>query len=158
MDFQTPKNYCDYMTSLVYGNPKTILEPTPGQGNLVNSLATRFPHANITAPLDFYRVQGRFDVIVGNPPFTPMKVGYDILFRCMEMSDQIVMLMPWLTLINSKARTQRIMDYGLFSLHHLPRDVFPGSRVQCLILHLIRGNDRQYFTYKDLGTTQNEAI
>lgn len=71
-----------------------------------------------------------------NPPFTPMKTGYEILYRCMEMSNNIIALMPWLTLINSEKRTAKIFEYGLISVTHLPRNVFPGSRVQTCILQM----------------------
>ena len=71
-----------------------------------------------------------------NPPFTPMKKGYEILYKCMEMSDNIVALMPWLTLINGEKRTSDIMNFGLVSITHLPRTIFKGSRVQTCIIFL----------------------
>lgn len=37
-DFQTPVNVCDYMVSLLPGGVRSVLEPTPGTGNLVKSL------------------------------------------------------------------------------------------------------------------------
>jgi type I restriction-modification system DNA methylase subunit len=84
-------------------------------------------------------VSGRFDAVVMNPPFTPMERGYRILYAVMEMSNVVIALMPWLTLINSKRRTKDIETFGLKEVIHLPRDVFPGSRVQTCILNMQKG-------------------
>ena len=55
--FQTPTWVCDIMSSLVEGNPKRILEPTPGQGNLVNSLRRHYPTADIVLGHDILTLQ-----------------------------------------------------------------------------------------------------
>lgn len=115
-----------------------ILEPTKGIGNLVKALKHK---GNVIAPDgDFFEMkERRFDWIVMNPPFTPMKTGYKILYKCMGMSDNIVALMPWLTLINGEKRTRDIINFGLVSITHLPRTTFKGSRVQTCILHMKKG-------------------
>jgi hypothetical protein len=132
--FQTPDWCCHTMVSMVPPWVHTVLEPTPGDGNLVRALQKR--KFNVTAPSEFWSVTGTFDAIVMNPPFTPMSEGYRILDACMDMSDVIVALMPWLTIINSERRTARLMRFGLKEVRHLPRYTFEGSRVQCCILHL----------------------
>ena len=134
-DFQTPLWVCAYMASLLPDNVVRVLEPTPGQGNLVNALEG----FDVTAPVDFYKIHGFYDAVVMNPPFTPMKKGYEILLKCMGMTDIVIALMPWLSLINSEKRTNIIMEYGLKSVTHLPRHVFNGARVQCCILELKSG-------------------
>ena len=143
--FQTPNEVCFYMSTFLPQNAGSILEPTKGIGNLVKVLESK---GSVTAPdVDFLKFpKQRFDWIVMNPPFTPMKKGYDILYKCMEMSDNIVALMPWLTLINGEKRTKDIMDFGLVSITHLPRTIFKGSRVQTCIMYLQRGyNDKIEF-------------
>lgn len=132
--FQTPENTCNYMVSLLPSGVKTVLEPTPGEGNLLRALAVY----DVTAPVDFWKISGTWDAIVMNPPFTPMDTGYKILFRCMDMADIVIALMPWLTLINSERRTKRIIEYGLKSVTHLPRNTFKGSRVQTCVLEMVR--------------------
>ena len=139
MHFQTPPNICNYMVNMLPDGIQTVLEPTPGEGNLVKALS----NYTVTAPSNFWAVHGTYDAIVMNPPFTPMNLGYKILFSCMEMSDNVIALMPWLTLINSERRTKYLMDYGLKSVTHLPRSTFKGSRVQTCILELKRGWDEQ---------------
>jgi hypothetical protein len=124
------------MASLLPCWVKTVLEPTKGQGNLVSVLGKY----NVTAPDDFFLMPvGEFDAVVMNPPFTPMKKGYDILYSCMGMADVIIALMPWLSIINSSKRTNDLQIFGLKSVTHLPRKVFYGSRVQTCILELNRG-------------------
>jgi type I restriction-modification system DNA methylase subunit len=134
-DFQTPSYVCQFMVSLLPANVSIILEPTPGKGNLVRALAGY----RVTAPANFWMVSGRFDAVIMNPPFTPMEQGYRILYAVMEMSDVVIALMPWLTLINSKRRTKDIKTFGLKDVIHLPRDVFSGSRVQTCILNMRKG-------------------
>ena len=137
MDFQTPDWCCKDMADMVPSGCRSVLEPTPGEGNLVGAL--RELSLEVTAPKEFWEVDGRFDCIVMNPPFTPMSEGYKILYRCMEMSDVIIALMPWLSLINSERRTSAIADFGLVKVIHLPRRTFYGSRVQCCIMHMSKG-------------------
>ena len=137
-DFQTPIWCCQYMKSLVPEGVKEILEPTPGSGNLVNVLKHDY---SVVSPIDFWHIntRKRFDCIVMNPPFSPMRLGYKILYRCMDMSDNIIALLPWLTIINSEQRTKDIFGFGLRSVTHLPRKTFPGTRVQTCILQMQRG-------------------
>lgn len=138
INFQTPAWCVEYMISLIPKNVTTILEPTPGLGNIVKKLEKQY---TVTAPLDFWKIDGKFDAIVMNPPFSPMKTGYEILYKCMEMSDQIIVLLPWLSIINSNKRTKDVLDFGLRSITHLPRNTFPGARVQCCILEMSKGFD-----------------
>jgi len=134
-NFQTEKWVCDIMVGLLPDDVTTILEPTPGEGNLVRALNGY----QVAAPQEFWNVSGRFDAVVMNPPFTPMEQDYRILYAVMEMSDIIIALMPWLTLINSEKRTRDIKAFGLKSISHLPRSAFAGARVQTCILEMVKG-------------------
>lgn len=141
INFQTPPQYAKFMVSLLNKRDvKTALDPHPGAGNLVATIDDRFGYHY--DPRWFYEtptVPFQIDAIVMNPPFTPMKLGYENLFRAMELTDNIIALMPWLTIINSERRTKRILDYGLKEIYHLPRRAFKGSRVQTCILYMERG-------------------
>lgn len=139
-DFQTPEWGCKYMVDLLnHENIKKILEPTKGQGNIVKEIEKR-KCFEVIAPEDFFDFQhGRYDAVVMNPPFTPMKMGYEILYKCMDLADVVIALMPWLTIINSSKRTRDIMDFGLVSITHLPRNAFKGSRVQTCVLNMNKG-------------------
>lgn len=138
MDFQTPPEICQFMASFLPEHAGKILEPTPGTGNLVKVLKSK---GEVFASPDFFELddQEKFDWIVMNPPFTPMKLSYKILYRCMSMSPNLIALMPWLTIINSEKRTKDIMEFGLKSITHLPRSIFKGSRVQTCILQMKQG-------------------
>ena len=134
-NFQTLPHIFTYMASFV-ANGAYILEPTKGIGNLVKALELK---GTVYAPRDFFSMpHQRFDWIVANPPFSPMQQGYDILYQCMEMSDHLIFLLPWLSLINSSKRTQAIKKFGLKSVTHLPRNAFQGSRVQTCILEMAK--------------------
>lgn len=136
-NFQTPENVCEYMASFLWGNTGLILEPTAGKGKLVKALEQ---YGKVIVPNDFNKmVKSQFEWIVMNPPFSPMKQGYDILYKCMDMTDNIIALMPYLVIINGEKRTKDIMEWGLKSITHLPRSTFKGSRVQTCILQMKRG-------------------
>jgi hypothetical protein len=139
LDFQTPCNVADYMASLVETGNK-ILEPTPGKGNLINALKNKGCIVYYPGN-DFWDMEHEiiYDSVVMNPPFSPMTTAYKFLYRSMELSNHIVALMPWLTIINGERRTNDIMNYGLCSITHLPRNIFKGSRIQCCILDMKKG-------------------
>ncbi len=140
-NFQTPQHICEYMSSFLPTDSGLILEPTPGKGNLVRVLENK---GTVIAPLNFSDVKGqKFNWVVMNPPFTPMKKGYEILYECMEMTDNIIALMPYLTIINGEKRTKDIMEWGLKSITHLPRSTFKGSRVQTCILEMKKGYKKE---------------
>ena len=97
-NFQTPIWIVKYMISLIPSNCKTILEPTPGDGNIVKQLNGNY---EITAPEDFFLLEHKkFDAVVMNPPFSSkyanienapkginiqgMRLGYYILYKCMD--------------------------------------------------------------------------
>lgn len=133
-NFQTPDYVCELMVSLLdCPAGSRVLEPTPGQGNLVSELEKK--KFDVIAPPNFDMLPSgsRFDAICANPPFTPMALGYDIMEKCMNMTDHMVMLLPWFLIINSARRFQYMLDFGMVSIHNLPRSVFPNSRIQCFV-------------------------
>ena len=153
-DFQTPPIIAEYMASLIPEKCRSILEPTPGQGNIINALNGKY---NITAPKDFFLLdfKSRFDCVIMNPPFSSkyanmdnapghtqtqgMRIGYYILYKCMEMSDNIIALMPWFTISDSDRRINYIMSFGCKRIHALPRKTFKYTRIQTIVLQLEKG-------------------
>lgn len=150
--FQTPPEVCRYMASLIPFGVKTILEPTPGMGNLVKAL----DGYQVTAPDDYFLLdrKSRFDCIVMNPPFSSrsallnhapkrgwegMKFGHNLLMECMQRSENIIALMPWFTISDSDIRLRYIIDFGLKSLTALPRKTFSYARIQTCIIELQKG-------------------
>lgn len=153
-DFQTPEWLCDFMASAVHGYPNKILEPTPGNGNLIRAIKKKHPNAHILTPEgDFMKMDiCNVDFVIANPPFTPMTLGYDMLDRFFEFSGNVIALMPWLTVINSEKRLDRLKSYGLREIIHLPRSVFSGSWVQTCILMFTKGysGDILFHDIKDI--------
>ena len=155
-NFQTPPSVCEYMAGLVPEHVKTILEPTPGLGNLVKALETKSRYQIMTAD-DFFLFDTtqKFDCIVMNPPFSSksahmehapdnsevvgMKLGYYILKQCMQMSDHVIALMPWYTISDSDVRMRYLRDFGIKSLTPLPRKTFQYARIQTVIIELQKG-------------------
>lgn len=137
-DFQTPVPVANYMASLIPNDCGTILEPTPGIGNLVRAVEGK---GKIVAPDRFEDILegSRYDWAIMNPPFTPMAEGYRYLTSVMAMSDNIIALLPWFILINSERRVENIRGFGLVSVTHLPRKTFPGCRIQCCVLEMRKG-------------------
>lgn len=155
--FQTPHFVCEYMVSLLPIGIKSILEPTPGIGNLVSETVNKFPDIKVAAPEDFFLldVSKKYDAIIMNPPFTSksaditnapeeakklgMRLGYYILTECMKMSNNLIALMPWFTISDSDLRLRMIKDFGLISVTPLPRKTFRYARIQTVVLQMQKG-------------------
>jgi type I restriction-modification system DNA methylase subunit len=149
-DFQTPPDVCKYMASLIPAGSVTVLEPSPGIGNIVREL----DDYKVTHPKDFFLLDKRirFDCVVMNPPFSTkyalmenapadfqhkgMRLGYYFLTECMKMSDHIIALMPWFTISDSDIRLRAIKDFGLKSITALPRRTFQYARIQTCVLEM----------------------
>lgn len=151
-DFQTPPEIAEYMASLVPDGCISVLEPTPGIGNLVRALKKY----EVVAPKDFFLLEKkRFDCVVMNPPFSfkyaiidnapihlvnnGMRFGYWMLLECMKMSDTVIALMPWFTISDSDVRLRQLKKYGLKRITALPRRTFQYARIQTVVLELHRG-------------------
>jgi len=142
VDFQTRPDICDYMVGLISTHAVNILEPTKGAGNIVASLKNNTGKHAITCEGDYWDMWhpvDKYDAIIMNPPFTPMTECYKFLFDAMSRTDEIVALMPWLTIINADKRLKAISEFGLVSVTSLPRTAFKGSRIQSCILHMRKG-------------------
>lgn len=152
-NFQTPHDVCQYMANMVPDGTVTILEPSPGFGNIVSKLS-RF---NVTAADDFFLLDPneRYDAIVMNPPFSSksafmdnapvgcehrgMKLGYYFLTECMKRSNNVIALMPWFTISDSDVRLRMIKRFGLKSITALPRKTFQYARIQTCVLQMQKG-------------------
>lgn len=154
LNFQTPINVCRYMVSLIPEGVQTVLEPTPGAGNIVSVLTDY----TVTAPKDFFAMPfARFDCVVTNPPFSHkwafnvpaelnrmgMRMGYHILTQCMRMSDNVIALMPWFTISDSDVRLRTLKKWGLKSVTALPRKTFQYARIQTVVLEMTKGYDEE---------------
>lgn len=151
-EFQTPPFVCNYMASMIPDWVKTVLEPTPGIGNLVKAVPDR---CEVTAAEDFFTFnkKKRFDCVIMNPPFSPssafnlptefeskgLQLGYHIMNDCLNMTDNVIALMPWFTISDSDKRLRSIYRYGLKSVTALPRRTFQYMRMQTCILEMERG-------------------
>lgn len=152
-DFQTPHFVAHYMATLIPEGVQSVLEPTPGAGNLVGAIEKL--NYKVTAPDDYWKLDKnlRFDAIVGNLPFSErtflncppqyagmgMKVAYEQMKVLMQMSDNLILLMPWFTISDSDVRLRMLKHYGLVSVTALPRKTFQYARIQTCVIQLQRG-------------------
>ena len=148
--FQTPPVVAQYMRSLIPKGVKTVLEPTPGEGNILNLLS----EYQVTAPDDFFMLEpSTYDCVVMNPPFSMkyaygvpqnldvkgLRLGYYILLECMKMSDNVIALMPLFTISDSDVRLRYLKQFGIKSITILPRKTFKYVRIQTVVFELIKG-------------------
>lgn len=150
MDYQTPPDVAMYMKLMIPPHARTVLEPTPGRGNIVATLG----EFDVTAPDNFFELTDQhFDCVIMNPPFSTasafgvpedlasqkgLKLGYYILKQCMQMSDHVIALMPWFTISDSDVRLRELKKYGIKSITALPRKTFKYVRIQTCIFELQR--------------------
>jgi len=158
-NFQTPSFVGEYMVSLLPDWVSSVLEPTPGLRQISSILVDK--GYTVYEPNDYFLhdKNNRYDAIVGNPPFSAksadltnapqtiprkgMAVGYHILNECMEMSDNLIMLMPWFTISDSDARMRKLKQFGLISVTPLPRKTFDYARIQTVVLQMQKGYTRE---------------
>lgn len=151
--FQTPPVVAEYMKSLIPEGVVSVLEPTPGDGNILNLL----DEYQVTAPANFFTLDPRrFDCIIMNPPFSMkyafgvpedlnmdgMRLGYHILLQCMKMSDCVIALMPLFTISDSDVRLRYLKQFGIKSITILPRKTFKYVRIQTAVFELVKGWDK----------------
>lgn len=156
--FQTPADVADYMVKMLPVSAINILEPTPGEGNILKALSWH-NYSNVMAPKDYFLLDPdiRFDAVILNPPFSDksadlsncpadlipklkgMKTGYHFLFDAMRRADNVIALMCWFAISDSDVRMRTLKAYGLKSITYLPRKTFNYARVQTVIIELEKG-------------------
>lgn len=171
MKYQTPDWVVSYMVSMIPEGVVTVLEPTPGNGNIVRQLEGKY---QVTAPEDYFSLDkdSAFDCVVMNPPFSSkyanmgnaphhrdyrgMKLGYHILVDSLGLSNHVIALMPWFTISDSDVRLQYLMEWGLKSITVLPRKTFNYARIQTCVLELCK-NHREATRFRFLRS-KNERL
>lgn len=157
MDFQTPLWLCEYMASMVPANCRTVLEPTPGSGNLVNALLAR--GFEVIAPADYFKLDRTlyYDAVVMNPPFMPENLtgdipreitafrrgshtGYWFIYEMMNRAPYVLTIIPWYFVINSHRRTRTLFNHGFKSVTNLSRNTFKEKiKAQVCLIELQQG-------------------
>lgn len=168
--FQTPSGVADRMVGLwdSQEHPRRILEPCSGRGTLVTAARRVFADAEIVSVEisegycleqqqagfqvingDFFELDPpsrKYDLVIANPPHSPMAMGYKMMDRLVDFSDRMVVIMPWLWLINSQARHEKWREHIRTAIH-LPRSTFPGARIQTAIFDIDLLNVYEYTRY-----------
>lgn len=153
--FQTPIPVIQQMLALVDFAPNKLLEPTSGEGRIILAALEKWENIKYTSleiDSNYCQIQRDLgievqcidfvewelvshDLVLANLPHTPMEVGYKMMDRLGECCSRIIVIMPWLWLINSKKRWDKWKKH-LKTAINLPRSTFPGSRIQTAIFDL----------------------
>jgi len=163
-EFQTPPAVADYMASLLpYQQRQLVLEPTPGEGNLVRALQKT--GCAVTAENNFFDLlkikypikmeTPVFDAVVMNPPWSwelvqnvpdwlttadkNLSCAQFFLQNCLDFAPVVIALLPWNSLLDSPKSTKIIKHYGLVSVTGLGRNVFKRVPVRTGVYNLQRG-------------------
>ena len=185
-DFQTRPDICAYMASLMPADAVFILEPTPGDRNLVDAINKEFKkrgeqHYVVMTPMDYFDqrdiiLNRKFHCILMNPPFSHhtaildlapddwkntkgMKFGYKMTLELLQRTDHLIALLPWFTLADSDVRLRTLYAYGIKSITALPRAAFAYARVQTCIIEFSRGysGPTEFKVFDMLGQTKHNA-
>ena len=146
------------MVDLIDKKPKLVLEPSIGEGNLIKALWKKYPDAKVIGydivdtPLkddrllflkqDFLSANVEYipDLLLSNPPFTPMTLSYQFFDKCINIQKRGIYILPYLFLINSTNRPKIYSQIiNIKNIIHLPRNVFKNSRIQACILDVYEG-------------------
>lgn len=117
---------------------RSVLEPTPGLGNLVGALNDIGSFSVYGPSGDFWDSWGkdeskrRFDYVVMNPPFTPYQEMDRFINRSMDLSDIIIALLP-VNVLTSHKRLTKFQSFGLVSITMLSRNTFYNKVAVCII-------------------------
>lgn len=178
-EFQTPMYVADYMVELINYKPNLVLEPSIGQGNLVKALWKKYPECKVIGydieetPLiderltfikqDFLKADIDFkpDLILSNPPFSPMCLSYNFFDKLVKIQKRGVYILPYLFLINSNSRPHKYSEeIDIKNIINLPRTVFKNSRIQSCILDVYDGKTllTNYMWYNEKFYLKKERL
>lgn len=94
----------------------SLLEPFKGEGAFYDKLPNdRTDWCEIDEGIDFFDYGNRVDWIITNPPYSIFK---EVLPKCLEVADHIVMVIPVNKLLSSMPRLMDV-DRAGFSIKHV---------------------------------------
>jgi hypothetical protein len=118
----TPPHIAELMLSEFRPNG-SCHEPCRGTGNIYKLLPSQSSWCEINEGRDFFDFTGKVDWILTNPPYSI----YDkFLFKCFEVSDNVVLLVPLAKAFKSMKIERMVDAYG-----GLKKIVLIGSGTKC---------------------------
>ncbi|AAC57943.1 DNA methyltransferase [Paramecium bursaria Chlorella virus SC1A] len=195
--FFTPKPLRDIVFQHIPINPQSVLEPSCGSGEFLVECETRFPTASITGveldetlasiskenttrstiyTQDFLTFdEGKFDLIIGNPPFVQMKtvnkqassgrsnLYIEILFKCMtqHLNDNgvLAMVIPS-TIMNghfSQPTRELILSKKILHFETIREHTFKDTKAGVSIL-VIQNTPGDNLNYNFEGIITEDAL
>lgn len=148
-NFQTPKPVAEYMMRMAKkywdqhkeypGDMAEVLEPTPGEGNLIKAGNDHgFTMYGPGSDQDYWnswvyqQKPNYFDMVIMNPPFNPHTEMTCFMEDAMNKAPYVVALLP-VNSITSHKKLTLFMNYGLASVTMLSRNTFPNKVAVCIL-------------------------
>lgn len=160
--FTTNKTLREKVVGLIRNSPKTILEPSSGQGDLIQEVKLRYPKITFdayeidnTIPVlsevsnikyqDFLQVKFRkkYHTIIGNPPFVKTESGnlyLDFIKKCYQLlnpNGELIFIVPsdFLKLTSASKIILEMMENGSFTDIYHPNDerIFADANIDIIL-------------------------
>jgi adenine-specific DNA-methyltransferase len=158
--FTTNKFLKDEVEKLILNNPKIILEPSVGRGDLIEHLSKDISfhlfEIDETIKLldslnykvtytDFLKedIKNTYDTIIGNPPYVKTKTGnlyLEFIKKCFNLlndNGELIFIVPsdFIKLTSSKKIIEELLKYGTFThfIHPNSEKLFENASIDVII-------------------------
>lgn len=118
----TPDYIVDEVLSVfkpLIGPSDTLLEPFLGEGAFYSKMPKeRTEWCEIDLGVDFFEYEKQIDWIITNPPYSNFK---QILLKCLEVANNVVLVIPTNKVLSSMPRLMDInrLGFGIQHIHYL---------------------------------------
>ena len=158
---------------LILNNPSVILEPSVGQGHLVEYIKAKKPNINF----DLYEIDEKisfldsikevikfgdflecdiettYDTIIGNPPFVKTKTGnlyihfIEKCYKLLNKNGELIFIVPsdFLKLTSSSKIINEMMDNGSFThiIHPHNENLFENASIDVIVFRYCKNSKLQ---------------
>lgn len=169
--FTTNKKLQDIVYKFIKNNPKYILEPSSGRGDLVKYINSK----NSDIIFDCYEIDGKikfiinkdlieicdflkkeikksYKTIVGNPPYVSTKTGnlyIEFINKCvdlLELEGELIFIIPsdFFKLTSAIPTLDKMFNNGYFTDIYHPHDehLFKNAQIDILIFRYVKSNKK----------------
>tara|TARA_R110002020_G_scaffold71219_1_gene184218 strand:- start:348 stop:932 length:585 start_codon:yes stop_codon:yes gene_type:complete len=110
----TPKPVAELMIKMCNIQPNDkVLDPSKGGGVFYDNIVADKSYCEIAEDIDFFEASGKYDLIIGNPPYS---LWNDWLDKTMELTDKFCYIFGIMNFTHS--RMARILNKGYVMTHY----------------------------------------